>query len=424
MANLPYLFQLQPAIQIAKFDTSTRRATYRVELADGSQFQINENLCSLLECLRTPLSLEKLASTFQEVTGQVVAVEQLQTLTDQLIKQGLVITPGSVDENNVQPQQVSNSYLSLHWRRDLFSAQLLSPLTNILQVLYWPPLAIVLLSITAITLVSVYVQVGFPPDLDMTAISWPLFYILLLFSILCHELGHLSACRRWNCPHGALGIGLYFFNPVFYADVSAAWRLTRRQRVVVDVGGMYFQLLIMPLWLWLWATTQDPTCFLMIIATIGAIFSNLEPLIKLDGYWLLSDLTGVPNLHKRTGELIYLGWQWLNWWLGRGLERPTLSVFSQWPCWVQIVIFIYVGLSIVLWPLMIFIILPLLIQMIKEYPGLWIHALPIVVKAIRTGNLPLLFDQLQILFLPTLAILNMGYLLKLMMNRQKQNEQL
>jgi hypothetical protein len=80
------------------------------------------------------------------------------------------------------------------------------------------------------------------------------------------------------------------------------WRLQRRQRLVVDLGGVYFQSMsIVVCALWAWATA-NPTVLWVVLAMDFAMLMNLNPLFKLDGYWAVSDATGIPNLHHRVGE--------------------------------------------------------------------------------------------------------------------------
>lgn len=85
-----------------------------------------------------------------------------------------------------------------------------------------------------------------------------------------------------------MGIGFYFFNPIFYVDVTAAWRLNRWQRATVDLAGVYLQL-VQRFPFGLWRATGDTTWLSAILITDFFVISNLQPFIKVDGYWLLSD---------------------------------------------------------------------------------------------------------------------------------------
>lgn len=425
--SLTTQLELTSGVQIVEFDSSTRGKNYRVELRDGRHFQINEKLHHLLDELRTPLTVPALAAAFQQRTGQSVALEQLQQLSAQLVEQGMVIEAGTeaTTETSTPATTAQNAtaYLGLHYHRDLLSPAMLAPFARLLQVCFHRGVAAVLLLLIVGAHVLAYREMGFPPNLDMEAISWPLLYTIILVSILFHELGHLAACHRWRCPHGALGFGLYFFNPVFYVDVTAAWRLTRQQRAIVDAGGLYIQLLFAPIALALFWVTNDPT-YLMVIAVIDLVLiSNLEPFMKLDGYWLLSDLTGVPNLHARTGEAAKYLLAWTLWQVGLRSTAPAPTAFSQWSGLVRTVLFVYIGLSIALWPVIIVMMLPLIVDAVTTYPDLWQNAFVSLLTAGANGDVSAAFTAISNLFIPTLTVLNIAFLLKIAWNRNRKNRQ-
>ncbi len=419
--SLTTQFELKPGAQIVEFDSSTHEKSYRVELVDGRHFQVNAKLYHLLEALRTPLTIPALAADFQQRSGQSIALDQLQQLNSQLLEQGVVVETGRTVVDSTDSIKNPTAYLGLHYRRDLLSPALLAPLARLLQVCFNRGVALILLAIIAGAHILAYREIGFPPDLAMEGVSWPLFYGLFLVTILLHELGHLAACHRWHCPHGPLGVGLYFFYPVFYVDVTAAWRLNRHQRAIVDVGGVYIQLLCVPFALLLFWLTQDPT-YLMLIAVIDlVILGNFEPFMKLDGYWLLSDLTGVPNLHARTGEAGKRLWAWLLWRLGRRNAAPPPSVFGQWTGMVRVVIFAYIGLSLVLWPLLLVAMVPMIIDAVLTYPALWQIAIAALIEASANGDIGGMLAQLNTLFMPTLTLLTPALLLRISWNRMRKN---
>jgi putative peptide zinc metalloprotease protein len=127
-------------------------------------------------------------------------------------------------------------------------------------------------------------------------------YGAALFSVLVHEFGHAAACLRYGCPPGRIGIGLYVIFPALFTDVTRAWRLPARQRAVVDLGGLYFQSALMVAVGAYGLLTSSPIALQLVWITLFSMFYTLNPVFKMDGYWLLSDLSGLPNLHRRMGE--------------------------------------------------------------------------------------------------------------------------
>ncbi|MCB0098864.1 MAG: hypothetical protein KDE46_24185, partial [Caldilineaceae bacterium] len=290
--------QLQPGLEIVAFDSSSQEQKFRVTLPDGRHFQINERFYHLLDLLHTPTTMSELAVSFQQRTGQQIPPEQLSALCAQLIEKGIVIIEGQ----STQPASPSTpkAYLGMHFRRTILSAERLAPLAGIFSGFFRWRVAVPLITVIVLAHILAFRELSMQPELNLAQFAGPLLAFFMLFSIALHELGHVAACRRWHCPHGPLGFGLYFAMPIFYVDVTQAWRLTRRQRAAVDIGGVYLQMLCVPLALLLYWWTGNLTFLMVILAIDAVVFYNFEPWMKMDGYWLLSDLTGVPNLHSRT----------------------------------------------------------------------------------------------------------------------------
>ncbi len=139
------------------------------------------------------------------------------------------------------------------------------------------------------------------PILD-GAVFWPA-YLLFVASLIGHEMGHATACHRFGAPPNDIGFTVYWLFPAFYSDVTAAWYLDRRQRVVVDLGGVFFQLGVgICYWIVYGVTDWQPFGAAFALILCGCLFS-LNPFFKLDGYWLLSDALGVPRLSRQPARL-------------------------------------------------------------------------------------------------------------------------
>ena len=135
-------------------------------------------------------------------------------------------------------------------------------------------------------------------------------WILLLFCYpivkSLHELGHMLACARFKVRSSEVGILLLCLMPCFYCDTTDAWRLpSKRQRAIVSAAGIYVELLIAVTatigWLILNEGTMSFLCLnLMIVCSVSTVLLNANPLLRYDGYFILSDLWGVPNLHEQS----------------------------------------------------------------------------------------------------------------------------
>lgn len=126
--------------------------------------------------------------------------------------------------------------------------------------------------------------------------------LFMVASSLFHEIGHASACKYFGIRHGGIGFGLYLNFPVLYTDVTEVWQLERRQRCVVNLAGVYFQCFALLALLGLFAVAPlDEVRYLILTMNFGLVMT-LNPFFKFDGYWIASDLLGVPNLRKRSVE--------------------------------------------------------------------------------------------------------------------------
>lgn len=128
--------------------------------------------------------------------------------------------------------------------------------------------------------------------------------LFMLASSFFHELGHASACKRFGIKHGGIGFGLYLNFPVLYTDVTEVWKLDRSRRCVVNIAGVYFQLMcIIPIIVCFMLTDSYVLRYMIIIMNFGFVMT-LNPFFKFDGYWMASDILGVPNLRQRSKEII------------------------------------------------------------------------------------------------------------------------
>ncbi|WP_459744351.1 efflux RND transporter periplasmic adaptor subunit [Pseudomonas sp. 3A(2025)] len=131
------------------------------------------------------------------------------------------------------------------------------------------------------------------------------FAIALGFAKLCHEFGHAYMAKRAGCRVPSMGVAFMVLLPMLYTDVSDAWRVQdRRTRLLIGAGGVLAELLLACMALLAWSLLPDgagrTAAFMLASATwITTLAINVNPLMRFDGYFLLSDLWGVDNLQSR-----------------------------------------------------------------------------------------------------------------------------
>ena len=125
----------------------------------------------------------------------------------------------------------------------------------------------------------------------------------MIVATLLHELGHASACRYGGARPGVMGVGLYLVWPAFYCDVTDAYRLDRRGRLRTDLGGVYFNGVFVLLAGGAYFATGQEALLLAAFVQHILVLQQLLPLLRFDGYYVLSDLTGVPDILSRIGPI-------------------------------------------------------------------------------------------------------------------------
>src|SRR5439155_2281425 len=138
----------------------------------------------------------------------------------------------------------------------------------------------------------------------------PVFMMIVFLVVAAHECAHGLTCRHFNGEVHEIGFMLIFFQPALYCNVSDAWLFPEKsKRLWVGFAGPYFELFVWALAVLVWRATEVETWInyaaLIIMATSSVkTLINLNPLIKLDGYYLLSDYLEIPNLRRRSFKYV------------------------------------------------------------------------------------------------------------------------
>ncbi|MEO9935239.1 MAG: site-2 protease family protein [Rhodopirellula bahusiensis] len=130
---------------------------------------------------------------------------------------------------------------------------------------------------------------------------------------LIHEMGHAVSARWHGVQVGKAGIMFFLLAPLAYVDVTNAWRLPNRQsRASIAMAGVYVELLFASIafWIWCWHPSELAAHWaaqIFFIAGPATLLVNANPLLRLDGYYVLSDWTDIPNLREQ-GRKLFGGW--------------------------------------------------------------------------------------------------------------------
>ncbi len=156
------------------------------------------------------------------------------------------------------------------------------------------------------------------------------FALAITFSKILHELGHAVAATHYGCRIPSMGVAFLVLWPMLYTDTTDSWKLaSRRARLQIGAAGMAAELMLALLATWLWFMLPDgplraAVFFLATGTWVITLIINISPFMRFDGYFLLSDLLNIPNLHQRA---FALG----RWWLREklfALQHPSPEFFT------------------------------------------------------------------------------------------------
>lgn len=131
---------------------------------------------------------------------------------------------------------------------------------------------------------------------------WLVLMSVIAFAKIIHELSHAMVCRRLGGEVREMGVMLLVGIPCLYCDVSDAWLFERRwKRIAVSAAGIWAEVTLASLAALTWAWTvdgpiQDICVTLVLVCSVSTVFINANPLLRYDGYYILSDFLGIPNL--------------------------------------------------------------------------------------------------------------------------------
>ncbi|MEM9345872.1 MAG: hypothetical protein AAGB26_04560 [Planctomycetota bacterium] len=145
-----------------------------------------------------------------------------------------------------------------------------------------------------------------------------LLYVAIFVAKVLHELGHGIACKRFGQLRNSggevhtVGVMLIAFIPIPYVDATSSWALRSKwQRAFIAAAGMYVELALAALAVLVWVQTDPASTVhqlafnVIFIASVTTLLFNANPLIRFDGYYILSDLIEMPNLAQRSKEYLY-----------------------------------------------------------------------------------------------------------------------
>lgn len=313
-----------------------RDAPALVRRGDGQTVQLTQLLYTVLEAIDGQRSTDEVAALVSERAGRAVSADNIDTLVaSQLRPLGLLTR----DDGSQPEVKRSNPLLGLRFKYVVSDPARTRRITAPFAALFAP----VLVALISVAFLVVSGWVLFEKGLAAAthqAFDRPglllLVFAVSAFSAGFHEFGHAAAARYGGATPGAMGTGLYLVWPAFYTDVTDSYRLGRAGRVRTDLGGLYFNAIFAVAMFGIWAVSQFDAVLLIIAVQVLQMVRQLAPFVRFDGYHILADVTGVPDLYAHIKPTL-TGLLPTNW------RKPEGRVLKPWAravvaAWVLVVV--------------------------------------------------------------------------------------
>ncbi|HEX4820439.1 MAG TPA: hypothetical protein VFV00_09550 [Acidimicrobiales bacterium] len=275
-----------------------------VQRSDGQVIQLPPLLYAIAVRCDGQHDVSRIAAEVGSEIRREIDPEQVQYLIDEKLRPLGILT--LADGSSPQLEK-PDPFLALRFRVGVISERWSDRLGTAFKPLFLP--LIVLGALAAFVAVDVWlffvhgVAQSLRQALYHPGLFLPLFVAVVL-SAAFHEIGHAAACRYGGGHPGRMGCGIYLAWPAFYTDVTDAYRLGRRARLRTDLGGVYFNVIfVLATAATYFATGFEPLLLLIVIQHFE-IAHQLLPIVRLDGYYIVADLTGVPDLFARIGPIL------------------------------------------------------------------------------------------------------------------------
>ena len=289
-------------------------------------FRFQEEEFSILQWLDGHTSLDEIKRRFEKLFApQKIGLDELGRLIGTLHRSGMVIAdlPG-------QGPQLLKRRNENHWRQQL------GKFTNILAIRFkgidperilnwllphvrwfftpWAAACCILFGLSAVLLVAVQFDV-FRSKLPtfhqfFAAENWIWLMVAMGVTKIIHEFGHGLSCKHFGGECHEMGVMFLVFTPCLYCNVSDSWMLPSKwQRAFIGAAGMYVELVIASFATYIWWFSEPGmlnqlALSTMFVCSVSTVLFNANPLMRYDGYYILSDLTEIPNLRQKASTIL------------------------------------------------------------------------------------------------------------------------
>lgn len=279
---------------------------YIARRGDGQVVQLSRLLYLVASSIDGERDTEIIAHRVSARFGREVSGENIRFLVEKKLEPlGVTVPDGQESEEVDAPR--SDLLLALKGHRVIFNERRTAKIARMFAWLHRP--AVVALVLASAVVMDVWLF-GFFGAIEpvLEVLDQPVLilivFVLTVASLVFHEFGHASACRYGGAHPGCIGCGLFLIWPSMYTDVTDVYRIGRGGRLRTDLGGVYFNVVFMLAMAGAYFATGAQFFLAAVYLGHFEILEQLMPAVRLDGYYILGDLAGVPDLYGKIKPIL------------------------------------------------------------------------------------------------------------------------
>lgn len=325
-AARPLKLRVRPDLKVRRHKYQGRPFWVVKEPIGLKYYRFQEEEFSILQMLDGNTSYEDLKTQFEsEFSPQRITLQDLQHFIGMLHRSGLVISDASGQGRQLQRRSAENA-----------NRELMGKLSNVLAIRFkgidperilnwlypivgwffsfWFFCCVMIMALVALSLVTV--------QYDMFRTRLPAFHeffgpsnwfylgITLGLTKVLHEFGHGLSCKHFGGECHEMGVMFLVLTPCLYCNVSDSWLLPNKwHRAAIGAAGMYVEVFLATIATYLWWFSEpgllNHVCLsIMFVCSVSTILFNGNPLLRFDGYYILSDISEIPNLRQKSSKIL------------------------------------------------------------------------------------------------------------------------
>lgn len=294
-------FYFPERADVLSFDSSLQENMFQIVL-DGRRYCVDERTLQTLQYFRRGVPANQAFGQDETRKG----VPGTPQLINQLFGRGLLRTAQIAEEETIKGRGPRRRVpVGMFLLVPILSERAITWIASVFRVLFKSSVAWVMgVGIVLAHLTFLFHTHASHAGGRLSSRDFVCLVGLVLLSLMFHEIGHATASEHYGVHPVSLGFAVFWIYPVLFTDVTGTWRLQRWERAVVGASGLYFHLIASAIACVTTLLIPSRIPVLLVYSIWLAVFLNANPFLQFDGYWIVTDLLGIPNLRYVTHSAI------------------------------------------------------------------------------------------------------------------------